>query len=64
MPTVVATAMGVASPWVGGVVVSALMLTAAIAVAALRHWPARRLMLAGKGRLSLGVAVSMFGIQQ
>lgn len=64
MPTVVATAMGVASPWVGGVVVSALMLTAAVAVAACRHWPARRLILAGTGTLSLGVAVSMFGIQQ
>jgi hypothetical protein len=64
MPTVVATAMGVASPWVGGVVVSALMLTAALAVAAFRHWPARRLILAGTSTLSLGVAVSMVGIQQ
>ena len=64
MPTVVATAMGVASPWVGGVVVSALMLTAAIAVAAFREWPARRLILMGTSTLSLGVAVSMFGIQQ
>jgi hypothetical protein len=64
MPTVVATAMGVASPWVGGVVVSALMLTGAVAVAALRNWPARRLVLAGTSTLSLGVAVSLFGIQQ
>jgi Major Facilitator Superfamily len=64
MPTVVATAMGVASPWVGGVVVSALMLTAAIAVATFREWPARRLILMGTSTLSLGVAVSMFGIQQ
>jgi hypothetical protein len=64
MPTVVATAMGVVSPWIGGVVVSALMLTAAIAVAAFREWPARRLILTGTGTLSLGVAVSMFGIQQ
>ena len=64
MPTVVATAMGVASPWVGGVVVSALMLTAAIAVATFRHWPARRLILMGTSTLSLGVAVSLFGIQQ
>ncbi len=64
MPTVVATAMGVASPWVGGVVVSALMLTAAIAVAAFREWLARRLILMGTSTLSLGVAVSMFGIQQ
>jgi Na+/melibiose symporter-like transporter len=64
MPTVVATTMGVASPWVGGIVVSALMLTAAIAVAAFRDWPARRLILTGTSTLSLGVAVSMFGIQQ
>ena len=64
MPTVVATAMGVASPWVGGVVVSALMLTAAIAVATFRDWPARRLILMGTSTLPLGVAVSMFGIHQ
>jgi MFS family permease len=64
MPTVVATAMAVHSPWVGGVVVSALMLTAAVAVATFRDWPARRLILTGTSTLSLGVAVSMFGIQQ
>jgi hypothetical protein len=64
MPTVVATAMGVASPWVGGVVVSALMLTAAVAVAAFRNWPARRLILFGTSALSLGVAVSMIGIHE
>src|SRR3984885_2203205 len=64
MPTVVATAMRVASPWVGGVVVAALMLTAAIVVAAFRDWPARRLILLGTSTLSLGVAVSLFGIQQ
>jgi len=64
MPTVVATAMGVASPWVGGVVVSALMLTGAVAVATFRHWPARSLVLVGTSTLSLGVAVSMVGIQQ
>ncbi|WP_079538262.1 MFS transporter [Bradyrhizobium lablabi] len=64
MPTVVATAMGVHSPWVGGVVVSALMLTAAVAVARFRDWPARRLILTGTSTLPLGVAVSMFGIQQ
>jgi hypothetical protein len=64
MPTVVATAMRVASPWIGGVVVSTLMLTAAIVVAACRNWPARRLVLAGTNTLSLGVAVSMVGIEQ
>jgi Na+/melibiose symporter-like transporter len=64
IPSVVATTMGVASPWVGGIVVSAMMLTAAIAVAAFRDWPARRLILTGTATLPLGVAVSMFGIQQ
>jgi MFS family permease len=64
MPSVVATAMGVASPWVGGVVVAALMLAAAIAVASFRNWPARRLILTGTSSLALGVAVSMIGIQQ
>jgi MFS family permease len=64
MPTVVATTMGVASPWVGGVVVSTLMLTAATAVATFRDWPARRLILMSTSTLALGVAVSMFGIQQ
>jgi Major Facilitator Superfamily len=64
MPTVVATAMRVVSPWIGGVVVAALMLTAAVAVSAFRDWPARRLVLMGTSTLSLGVAVSLFGIQQ
>jgi hypothetical protein len=64
MPTVVATAMRVASPWIGGIVVSTLMLTAAIAVATFRDWPARRLILTGTSTVSLGVAVSMFGIAQ
>ena len=64
MPTVVATAMGVASPWVGGVVVSALMLTAAVSVAAFRNWPARRLVIFGTSTLSLGVGVSMIGIHE
>jgi MFS transporter len=64
MPTVVATTMRVVSPWVGGVVVAALMLTAAVAVAAFRDWPARRLILLGTSTLSAGVAVSLFGIQQ
>lgn len=62
MPTVVATAMHVASPWTGGVVVSSLMLSGAVAVAALRNWPSRRLILVGTGLLPIGVAVSMAGI--
>jgi Major Facilitator Superfamily len=64
MPTVVATAMHVASPWIGGIVVSALMLTGAVAVAALRDWPARRVVLMGTGTLPIGVVVSIAGIYQ
>ena len=40
------------------------MLAAAISVAVFRLWPARRLILTGTAMLSLGVAVSMAGIQQ
>ena len=54
MPTVVAKAMDVASAWVGGVVVATLMLSAAVAVAAFRNWPARRLVLTGTSTLALG----------
>ena len=64
MPTIVASAVGAASPWIGGVVVSALMLTAAIAVAALKDWPSRRLIVMGTSTVPLGVAVSMIGIHQ
>jgi MFS family permease len=64
MPTVVATTMHVASPWVGGVVVAALMLSGAIAVAAFREWPVRRLIVMSTSTLGLGVAVSMIGIEQ
>jgi hypothetical protein len=64
MPTVVATTMHVASPWVGGVVVAALMLSGAIAVAVFREWPVRRLIVMSTSTLGLGVAVSMIGIEQ
>jgi hypothetical protein len=64
MPTVVATAMGVSSSWVGGTVVGALMLSAAIAIAIFRNRPAQRLVLIGTSTMALGAAVSMIGIQQ
>jgi MFS family permease len=64
MPTVVATAMGVATPWVGGVVVATLMLSGAIAVATFRDWPVRRLIVMSTSTLGFGVAVSMIGIEQ
>jgi hypothetical protein len=64
MPTVVALTMHVSAPWVGGVVVGVLCLTAAVTVAALRHLPARRLLLLGTAALSVGVLVMLPGIWQ
>ena len=64
MPTVVPTAMGVATPWVGGVVVATLMLSGAIAIVTFRDWPARRLIVISTSTLGLGVAVSIIGIEQ
>lgn len=64
MPTVVATAMGAGSSWIAGGVLPALLLTATAAVALFRHWRARRLIVFGTGALSVGVAVSLLGIQQ
>ncbi len=64
MPTIVAVTMGVSAPWVGGVVVAVLMLSGALSVGALRHLPAHRLLLIGTVTLSLGVAVTLLGIQQ
>ena len=47
MPTVVATTLGVRAPWVGGIVVAAPWLSAALTVGALRQLAARRLLLLG-----------------
>lgn len=64
MPTIVAATMGVSAPWVGGVVVAVLMLTAAISVGVLRQLAARRLLIIGTTSLSIGVVFSLLGIQQ
>jgi Major Facilitator Superfamily len=64
MPTVVATAMGVGSPWIGGVVLPALLLTSTGAVVLFRNWPVERLIVLGTAALSVGVAISLWGIWQ
>src|SRR5438445_469352 len=64
MPTVVATTLGVRAPWVGGIVVAAPWLSAALTVGALRQLAARRLLVLGTGALSLGVVASLLGIWQ
>src|ERR1700692_764033 len=47
MPMVVATILGVGAPWVGGIVVAAPLLSAALTVGALRQLAARRLLVLG-----------------
>jgi hypothetical protein len=64
MPSIVATVMAAASPLIGGIVVAALVASAAIAVAVLRNQPPQRLVVVGTGVLSLGVALSLLGIEQ
>jgi hypothetical protein len=64
MPTVVATAMGISSPWVGAIVLPALLLTATVAVVLFRHWSADRLIVLGTAAVAIGVAVSLVGIWQ
>jgi MFS family permease len=64
MPAIVATDMGVASPLIGGIVVAALVATAAMTVAVLKGQPPRRLVVVGTAVLSLGVALSLLGIEQ
>lgn len=64
MPVVVATVLGAASPLIGGIVVGALAATAAMTVALLKNQPPQRLVVIGTGVLSLGVAFSLFGIEQ
>lgn len=64
IPAVVATAIGAASPLIGGIVVGALAATAAMTVAVLKNQPPQRLVVVGTGVLSLGVAFSLFGIEQ
>jgi hypothetical protein len=57
----VAVATGIASPFVGAAVVSALMLSAAITVFALRRAAPARLLRVGMGGLPLGIAITLAG---
>lgn len=64
MPAVVATAMGVSSAWVGGSVVATLMIAAATSVALFKNFVAEKVVFGGLLTLSVGVALSLVGIQQ
>jgi len=62
MPTLVGVATHIDSPFIGGAVVSALMLTAAVAVLVLRHQAAERLINVGMSGLALGIVLTLGGI--
>jgi hypothetical protein len=64
MPTVVATSMGAIAPWISGVVLPAMLVTATGAVVLFRNWSAERLLVLGTAALSIGVAGSLWGIWQ
>jgi MFS family permease len=59
MPTLVTVATGIASPFIGAAVVSALMLTAAVTVFTLRNLTAERMLLIAMLGLLTGIAVTM-----
>ena len=64
MPAIVTTAMHASAALTGGVVVATLMATAAMTVAAARSLKPRLLVQIGTVMLSLGAAISLFGIEQ
>jgi len=63
MPSLVRVATGVTSPIVGGLVVSALTFSGAIAVLSLRNASARRILSGGIPALITGVAITLAGVQ-
>lgn len=63
MPSLVRAATGVASPLVGGLVVSTLTLSGALSVLLLRVVPAQRILSGSIVALVLGVAITLAGVQ-
>jgi MFS family permease len=63
MPSLVRVATGVTSPIIGGLVVSALTFSGAIAVLSLRNASARRILSGGIPALVTGVAITLAGVQ-
>ena len=63
MPSLVRVATGVTSPIVGGLVVSALTFSGAIAVLSLRNTSARRIFSGGIPALVSGVTITLAGVQ-
>jgi MFS family permease len=63
MPSLVRVATGIASPVVGGLVVSALTCSGAIAVLSLHNMSAHRILSGGIMALVTGVALTLAGVQ-
>src|SRR5215467_1676979 len=63
MPSLVRVATGVTVPIIGGLVVSALTFSGAIAVLSLRNASARRILAGGIPALVTGVAITLAGVQ-
>jgi MFS family permease len=63
MPSLVRVATGVTAPIVGGLVVSALTFSGAMAVLSLRNTAARRILSGGIPALVAGVAITLAGVQ-
>jgi MFS family permease len=63
MPSLVRVATGIASPIVGGLVVSALTCSGAIAVLSLHNTSAHRILSGGITALVMGVALTLAGVQ-
>jgi len=62
MPTLVAVATGITSPFVGGAVVATLMLSATASVFIFRTWAPQRVLFTGTTALMVGVLITLSGV--
>ncbi len=62
MPTLVATATGISSPFVGAAVVATLMLSSTASVFIFRTWQAQTVLLTGTAGLVIGVVTTLAGV--
>ncbi|MEN3146745.1 MFS transporter [Neorhizobium sp. IRAMC:178] len=62
MPTLVAVATGITSPFVGGTVVATLMLSATASVFVFRAWTPQRVLSTGTTALMIGVLITLSGV--
>lgn len=61
-PTLARVVTGNDAPLVGGMLITAMVLSSAAAILAVRQWPPRRALVAGAAALTLGLGTSLAGI--